>query len=95
VFRTRFTSRQERVRYGCDEEDAVPFVEIKVIAGTTSAEGKQALIERVTDAVASVKGEGLRPHTWVVITEVESGAWGSGGTVLTSAAVNDVAAGQQ
>ncbi|MDZ4853326.1 MAG: tautomerase family protein [Nitrospirota bacterium] len=34
--------------------------------------------------MVSVKGEGLRPVTWVIIHEVPSGNWGVGGSPVTS-----------
>ncbi len=41
------------------------------------------MISRVTDAVLSVEGEGLRDVTWVTIEDVDSGAWGVGGNPVT------------
>jgi 4-oxalocrotonate tautomerase len=61
----------------------VPLVELKLIEGTTTADQKIELIERLTDAVVSVRGEDLRPDVWVVITEVPSGAWGAGGVPVS------------
>jgi 4-oxalocrotonate tautomerase len=69
----------------------VPFVEIKILEGTTSEDGKRALIEGLTEAVVAVRGEAIRPQTWVVVTEVKSGEWGAGGRLLTSPAVDAVA----
>jgi 4-oxalocrotonate tautomerase len=61
----------------------VPLVELKLIEGTTTADQKIELIERLTDAVVSVRGEDLRPDIWVVITEVPSRAWGAGGVPIS------------
>ncbi|MBS2036046.1 4-oxalocrotonate tautomerase family protein [bacterium] len=57
----------------------MPLVQIRGVSGYLTPQQKQELIARVTDAVLSVEGEGLRPVTWVLIEEVEAGAWGVGG----------------
>ena len=61
----------------------MPLVQIKGVGGYLSQEQKQELIRKVTDAVVSVEGEGLRPVTWVTIEDVEAGAWGVGGITVT------------
>jgi 4-oxalocrotonate tautomerase len=55
----------------------MPLVEIKGVSGYLTAEQKRTLISRVTDAVLSVEGEGLRPVTRVLIEDVPEGhgAW--------------------
>jgi 4-oxalocrotonate tautomerase len=62
----------------------MPLVQIKGVAGYLSAEEKQTLIKRVTDAVVSVEGEALRPVTWVIVEDVASGAWGVGGDIVST-----------
>ncbi|HCI13082.1 MAG: 4-oxalocrotonate tautomerase [Gallionellales bacterium GWA2_60_142] len=62
----------------------MPLVQIKGISGYLSIEQKQEIIRKVTDAVLSVEGEGLRSVTWVLIEDVPSGAWGVGGTPVSS-----------
>jgi len=62
----------------------MPLVQIKGVSGFLSNEEKQRLIEKVTDAVVSVEGEGLRQVTWVTIEDVPSGAWGVGGKIVTA-----------
>lgn len=61
----------------------MPLVQIKGIGGYLSLEEKQELIKKVTDAVVSVEGEGLRQVTWVTIEDVQPGAWGIGGQAMT------------
>lgn len=61
----------------------IPLVQISGIGGYLSLEKKQELIEKVTDAVVSVEGEGLRPVTWVTIADIQPGAWGVGGKPVT------------
>ena len=62
----------------------MPLVQIKGVAGYLSAEEKQTLIRRVTDAVVSVEGEALRPVTWVIVEDVPSGAWAVGGDIVST-----------
>ncbi|PAL19855.1 4-oxalocrotonate tautomerase family protein [Sphingopyxis sp. GW247-27LB] len=62
----------------------MPLVQIKGVGGYLSLEQKQELIRRVTDAVVSVEGEGLRKVTWVTIEDVSPGAWGVGGQPVTA-----------
>ncbi len=49
-------------------------MQIKGIEGYLSLEQRQEMIRKVTDAVVSVEGEGLRPVTWVIIEDIEPGA---------------------
>ncbi len=62
----------------------MPLVQIKGISGFLSLQQKQEIISKVTDAVVSVEGEGLRPVTWVIIEDVASGEWGVGGQAITT-----------
>jgi 4-oxalocrotonate tautomerase len=58
----------------------MPLVTVKVIEGVFTPTQKKAMVHRLTDAMVSVEGEGLRPVTWVVIEEVKGGDWGSAAT---------------
>lgn len=71
----------------------MPLVQIKGISGYLSLEQKQALISKVTDAIVSVEGEGLRPVTWVLIEDVASGEWGVGGQPVTTDALRSMSRG--
>lgn len=62
----------------------MPLVQIKGISGYLSLQQKQDIISKVTDAIVSVEGEGLRPVTWVLIEDVASGEWGVGGQAVTT-----------
>jgi 4-oxalocrotonate tautomerase len=55
---------------------------VKLIEGVFNADEKEAIIEKLTDAMVSVEGEAMRPVTWVTIEEVTSGEWGIGGKAL-------------
>lgn len=68
----------------------MPLVNVKVIEGVFTAEQKQEIIARVTDAMVSVEGEALRGLTWVIVDEVQGGDWGIGGKGLSAADVRAV-----
>lgn len=61
----------------------MPLVQISGVGGYLTLEQKQELIAKVTDAVVSVEGEGLRSVTWVTIADIQPGAWGVGGKPVT------------
>jgi 4-oxalocrotonate tautomerase len=69
----------------------MPFVNVKVIEGVFTPDQKQAIVERLTDAMVAVEGEAMRGVTWVVVEEVASGEWGIGGKCLTTADVKALA----
>jgi 4-oxalocrotonate tautomerase len=72
----------------------MPFVNVKVIEGVFSADQKQDMVRRLTDAMVEIEGENMRPVTWVVVEEVKSGDWGIAGNPLTTVDVKALAAGQ-
>ena len=61
----------------------MPIVSVKVLAGAFSKEQKERLIDGITDVLAEVGGEGIRPNVAVLVEEVDSGMWGIGGRKLT------------
>lgn len=62
----------------------MPLASIKVIEGVFSDAEKHELIEKVTEALIAVEGEGLRENTVVILEETKSGDWGVGGRLLTT-----------
>ena len=64
--------------------DSSALAQLKGLSGYLNADQKSELIRKVTDAIVSVEGEGLRPVTWVIIEDVRSGEWGVGGTAVTT-----------
>ena len=66
----------------------MPLVTVRAIEGVFTAEQKQEIIARVTDAMVSVEGESLRGVTWVIVEEVRDGDWGIGGKGLTAGDVH-------
>ena len=72
----------------------MPFVNVKLIEGVFSPEQKYDIVRRLTDTMVEIEGENMRPVTWVVVEEVQSGDWGIGGNPLTTADVKALAKGQ-
>ena len=77
-----------------EKERTMPLIDIHVIRGVFTPGQKQAIIEKVTDAMVSIEGEAMRGVTWVKINEIESGDWAIGGQVLTTEKVKAIAAGR-
>jgi 4-oxalocrotonate tautomerase len=73
----------------------VPLIQVKLIEGVFTPAQKKEIIAKLTDAMVAVEGENLRPVTWVVIEEVQSGEWGIGGQAMTTDAVRALAAGKK
>jgi 4-oxalocrotonate tautomerase len=73
----------------------MPLIEVHLIEKVFTAEQKQEVIKKLTDAMVSVEGENMRGVTWVKIHEVTSGEWAIGGQPLTTEAVRALAAGRQ
>jgi 4-oxalocrotonate tautomerase len=65
------------------------LVTIDIIKNVFTAEQKDQLIDKVTEAMIEVEGEALRSVTWVRIVEIEEGDWAVGGRRLTAAAVHE------
>jgi 4-oxalocrotonate tautomerase len=74
--------------------NTMPLVTIDVIKNVFTPDQKEALIERVTEAMVAVEGENMRPVTWVRINEFESGDWAIGGQRLTTTDVHALAKGE-
>jgi 4-oxalocrotonate tautomerase len=72
----------------------MPLVNVKLIEGVFTPAQKQEMVRKLTDAMVSIEGENMRPVTWVVIEEVNSGDWGIGGNPLTTNDVKALAAGK-
>jgi 4-oxalocrotonate tautomerase len=68
----------------------MPLVNFKAIEGVLAPEQKRELIEKLTDATASVYGEGIRQVTWVVIEDVGSGDWGIAGRPATTTDIKEL-----
>ena len=53
---------------------------------------KQEIVTRLTETMVDIEGEAMRPVTWVIVEEVNSGEWGIGGKALTTQDVKDLQA---
>ena len=71
----------------------MPLIRATLMQGALTAEQKQELIQRITDATLSVYGESMRPYCWVLLEEITSGQWGVGGQGLTTQDVKALMAG--
>lgn len=65
----------------------MPFANLKVPAGTLSAEQKETLASKVTDLYVDTFGDAVRDNTMVLVDEVVDGGWGLRGDVLTLAKI--------
>ena len=72
----------------------MPLVTIDVIKNVFTPDQKEALIDKVTEAMIEVEGEAMRPVTWVRIKEFEGGDWAIGGKALAAADVHALAKGE-
>jgi len=71
----------------------VPLIQVKLIENVFTADQKQQIVRRLTDALVEIEGENMRPVTWCVVEEVKSGDWGIAGDPLTTQDVQALAAG--
>ena len=70
----------------------MPFLNVKLIKGVFDDSQKQEMLTRLTETMVDIEGEAMRPVTWVVLEEVNSGEWGIGGKGLTTRDVKDLQA---
>jgi len=71
----------------------MPLVDIEVIEGVFDEDQKARMIQKVTDAMVEVEGEGMRGVTWVRVKEVRSGHWGIGGNMPSADDIKAMSAG--
>ena len=57
----------------------MPLIQVKLIDEVFTSTQKKEIITKLTDAMVSIEGENMRAVTWVLIEEVRSGEWVSGG----------------
>lgn len=72
----------------------MPLIQVKLIEGVFSETQKRDMVHKLTEAMVAIEGENMRPVTWVVVEEVQSGAWAIGGKPLTTHEVKALAAGK-
>jgi 4-oxalocrotonate tautomerase len=71
----------------------VPLIRATLVEGAITAEQKQELISRITDAVATIYGDHMRPNIWVLIEEIKSGQFGAAGHGITTEEMRALIAG--
>jgi 4-oxalocrotonate tautomerase len=59
----------------------MPIVTIQVIEDVFTDEQRDAMIQKVTEAMIEVEGEAMRDKTWVLYEEVRAGSWAIGGKI--------------
>lgn len=64
----------------------MPIVRCDIVEGVLTPEQRVELITALTQAVVDVRGEAIRAATTVVLNDVPSGAWGTGGVPVTTEA---------
>ena len=72
----------------------MPLVTIDVIKNVFTPDQKEALIEKVTEAMIAVEGESMRSVTWVRINEFEGGDWAIGGKRLGASDIHALQKGE-
>ncbi len=72
----------------------MPLIRATLVENAITAEQKQDLIGRITDAVATVSGDHMRTNIWVLIEEIKSGQFGAGGHGITTDEMRALIAGE-
>jgi len=72
----------------------MPLVTIDLIEDVFTPDQKAEMIERVTNAMLAVEGEGMRQVTWVRINDFKGGDWAIGGKRLAARDVHSMAGGK-
>ncbi len=72
----------------------MPLIRATLVENAITAEQKQELISRITDAVATVYGDHMRPNIWVLIEEIKSGQFGAAGHGITTDEMRALIAGE-
>ena len=72
----------------------MPLIRVTLVENAITAEQKQELISRMTDAAASVYGDHMHPNIWVLIEEIKSGQFGAGGHGITTDEMRALIAGE-
>ncbi len=66
----------------------MPLVTIKAPENVFTEQQRQAMINKVTEAMIEIEGEDLRDKTWVIYEEVPAGRWAIGGSLIGKTAVS-------
>jgi 4-oxalocrotonate tautomerase len=72
------------------KEKTMPFVTVSTARGILDIDQKQALLQRITDLMVEIEGQGnpdFRQSVWVKIEEQEPAHWSLGGVIPNADAV--------
>lgn len=70
----------------------MPLIEVKLYDRRINDEVVPQVIEKMTDAICDVIGEGIREHVWVLVEGLSPKQWGVGGKPTDLAAPAETAA---
>ncbi len=73
----------------------MPLIQLNMMEPVSMPSRKEERVRKVADAVPLIKGETMRPDTWVTIEEICSPEWSIGGPARTTGAVSTLAAGEK
>ena len=68
----------------------MPLVNVKVMENVLTDQQKAQIADRITETLATVVGEPVRPVTWVVIEDIRSGQLSIGGQAVTTEGVREM-----
>jgi 4-oxalocrotonate tautomerase len=57
----------------------MPLIEVKIYDRRVTDENAQKIIEAMTNGLASVYGDEIKAHTWVIVDGVKPQNWGIAG----------------
>jgi 4-oxalocrotonate tautomerase len=77
------------------ENPIMPLIQLNLMEQVSTPTQKKEIVSKLTDAVLPIKGENMRPVTWVGIEEICSLEWSIGGPARTTGAVPAFAAGKK
>jgi len=72
------------------KDQLMPLVNVKVMENVLTDQQKSQIADRITDTLATVVGEPVRPVTWVVIEDIPSGQLSIGGQAVTTEGVREM-----
>jgi 4-oxalocrotonate tautomerase len=76
------------------EKPIMSLIQLKWMEQVFTPTQKKEIASQLTDAVAPIEGENVRPVTWVSIEEICNPEWTIGGPAGTTGAVPACAAGK-
>jgi 4-oxalocrotonate tautomerase len=65
------------------KEKPMFLIHVKLIEGVFTGPQKEELVERLTTALLTSAGEGMRRATWCLVEEIPGELWGVGGETVS------------